>query len=598
MPPKKATKKKTPSPSPPPAKRSTRSKKEDKVDDKKKDVVAKVTKGQSISKGKGKAKQKTPSPSPSPPPKKAPVRKDSKKSNKKSPSPQPKKTVKKSPSPAKKDEEQNLKKLVFTGKAPVDEFVNNRDNYVVYEDAAKVYDCMMNQTNIIGSNNNNKFYVVQLLKSKSSDTYFVFTRWGRVGVSGQQALQPCGGSLEAAKSGYEQKVRDKSVKGDYRILDKDYSINTDPKDAEKLEKLKEDREKESYDKSKLHTKIKELVRLIFDMKMINNQMKEIGYDAKKMPLGKLAASTINKGFDVLKKISEELNKKSHNTTTLQTLTSEFYSQIPHDFGREKAPVINTAQLVKQKLEMLESIQQIQVATKILEEQKDDDTNVIDENFKKLGINMQYLDPSEDKVKIVKEFVKNTHCDTHKNYDLDVLDVFELQKDQDDNRFKKDIGNRMLLWHGSRLTNFVGILSQGLRIAPPEAPVTGYMFGKGVYFADMVSKSANYCAVTRENNTGLILLCDVALGNTNEKFYSDYYANNLPPGKHSTWGKGKTMPPPAQNIPFPGMPEVQVPIGKGAPSGVANTSLLYNEFIVYDVAQIRLKYLIKMKWNYK
>jgi hypothetical protein len=52
-------------------------------------------------------------------------------------------------------------------------------------------------------------------------------------------------------------------------------------------------------------------------------------------------------------------------------------------------------------------------------------------------------------------------------------------------------NRQLLWHGSRLTNWVGILSQGLRIAPPEAPVTGYMFGKGVYFADLSSKSANY-----------------------------------------------------------------------------------------------------------
>jgi poly [ADP-ribose] polymerase len=36
----------------------------------------------------------------------------------------------------------------------------------------------------------------------------------------------------------------------------------------------------------------------------------------------------------------------------------------------------------------------------------------------------------------------------------------------------------MLWHGSRLSNFVGILSQGLRIAPPEAPKTGYMFGKG------------------------------------------------------------------------------------------------------------------------
>ena len=53
----------------------------------------------------------------------------------------------------------------------------------------------------------------------------------------------------------------------------------------------------------------------------------------------------------------------------------------------------------------------------------------------------------------------------------------MTKEVDDKRFKKDIGNRMLLWHGSRLTNFVGIISQGLRIAPPEAPVTGYMFGK-------------------------------------------------------------------------------------------------------------------------
>jgi len=45
----------------------------------------------------------------------------------------------------------------------------------------------------------------------------------------------------------------------------------------------------------------------------------------------------------------------------------------------------------------------------------------------------------------------------------------------------DAGDRRLLWHGSRCTNFGGILSQGLRIAPPEAPVSGYAFGKGLYF---------------------------------------------------------------------------------------------------------------------
>lgn len=53
-----------------------------------------------------------------------------------------------------------MKKLTFTGTAPVDEYVYNRDDFVVYEAGGKIYDCMMNQTNIIGGNNNNKFYVV------------------------------------------------------------------------------------------------------------------------------------------------------------------------------------------------------------------------------------------------------------------------------------------------------------------------------------------------------------------------------------------------------------------------------------------------------
>lgn len=42
-----------------------------------------------------------------------------------------------------------------------------------------------------------------------------------------------------------------------------------------------------------------------------------------------------------------------------------------------------------------------------------------------------------------------------------------------------------------------------------------MFGKGIYFADMVSKSANYCRAGPGNNIGIMLLCDVALGDMYE-----------------------------------------------------------------------------------
>eukprot|EP01050_Picozoa_sp_SAG11_P052093 SAG11_NODE_29992_length_305_cov_0.757282_1_plen_101_part_10 len=50
----------------------------------------------------------------------------------------------------------------------------------------------------------------------------------------------------------------------------------------------------------------------------------------------------------------------------------------------------------------------------------------------------------------------------------------------------------------------------MRIAPPEAPKSGYRFGKGAYFADVIGKSASYCRTTG-SNTMLIMACDVALG---------------------------------------------------------------------------------------
>jgi poly [ADP-ribose] polymerase len=52
-------------------------------------------------------------------------------------------------------------------------------------------------------------------------------------------------------------------------------------------------------------------------------------------------------------------------------------------------------------------------------------------------------------------------------------------------------NRRLLFHGSQLENYLGILKQGLRVCPTEAPTTGYALGKGIYFADTFNKAKSY-----------------------------------------------------------------------------------------------------------
>ena len=112
---------------------------------------------------------------------------------------------------------------------------------------------------------------------------------------------------------------------------------------------------------------------------------------------------------------------------------------------------------------------------------------------------------------------------------------------------------------------------------------------------MVSKSANYCFTNNNNPHGLVLLCEVALGDMHELTCSEYITK-LPKGKHSTKGLGRTHPDP--NSHYTDENGVVMPIGKGINSGNSTTSLLYNEYIVYDTAQIKMKYLFKMEFEYE
>lgn len=111
---------------------------------------------------------------------------------------------------------------------------------------------------------------------------------------------------------------------------------------------------------------------------------------------------------------------------------------------------------------------------------------------------------------------------------------------------------------------------------------------------MVTKSANYCAATHSKNTGLMLLCDVALGNTWE-LPKAHFVKKLPDDKHSVKGTGKTYPHPDEAHKLDD--GVIVPIGKPVEDQKIASDLLYNEYIVYDSAQVNIRYLFKMKFNY-
>ena len=142
----------------------------------------------------------------------------------------------------------------------------------------------------------------------------------------------------------------------------------------------------------------------------------------------------------------------------------------------------------------------------------------------------------------------------------MVDCFKINREGEDKVYNPNkLGNKKLLWHGSRFSNFVGILSQGLRIAPPEAPSTGYLFGKGVYFADIIGKSFPYACPHLSNGVGIYILAEVALGNTRELKRPDHGAADLPKGKDSTHALGSVRPEESGNKKI--LKDVVVPLGK-------------------------------------
>ena len=74
-----------------------------------------------------------------------------------------------------------------------------------------------------------------------------------------------------------------------------------------------------------------------------------------------------------------------------------------------------------------------------------------------------------------------------------------------------------------------------------------------------------------------------------------YVEKLPNNKHSTKGVGNTYPS-EKDVKF--IDGIEVPLGKPTTLTKVNTALLYNEYIVYDVAQVNIKYLLRVDFRFR
>ena len=493
-------------------------------------------------------------------------------------------------------------------KAIVDQYFPNRAQYHIYQDDenyfnGKFFSCTLNKSDL--DKNNNKFYIIQLLEHDSNKSLSLFTRWGRVGVPGQHEVKDVD-STSGPKM-FMKKYRDKT-KGGYQEIFIDYEAEVKKEDLpeENKKKNKNKGAKKKYINT-LDEDIKDLMRLIYDKQMISDNLHEIGYDSKKMPLGKLSPVTLTNGLNILKEIETELKKKNPDGDVLKHLSSNFYTQIPHDFGFQKMAnfIIDSIEKVKNKIDMISTLSDMKITLKILENVDKDDEEYenqeekqLNDYYKKLNCDIKTISPKDKIYDTLNKYLTAEVQDQKDNEfsyyrggsNFSIIKAYELNRHGESDRFK-DFGNKKLLWHGSRITNFVGILSQGLRIAPPEAPSSGYLYGKGVYFADMAKKSSYYCYP--KNNIALILLGDVSLGEEDQRTNFDY---NLPSSlnkkANSIHALGRLEASDGEFIDK----DVYVPNGDIIYNNNCKACNDFAEYIVYKVEQIKLRYLLKIRYN--
>jgi predicted DNA-binding WGR domain protein len=443
------------------------------------------------------------------------------------------------------------------------------------------------------------FYTIKILKT--DDMYTLFTQYGKIGENGK-VKEVKFSDFEGAKKSFEEVFYSK----------------TDNKYGEQFNK-QTDKYDIVFPNAQL-TKTKEVSELLlsrpemiylFDLisneKLIENALKKIQIDIARMPIAKMTKERIEKAEETLKKLKSMLFTKNDNDTLsckeMQDLTSEYYIYMPFevDSKNKNPPLLNTNQIIDLYMANMDIIKHIYVTyTSIIKnKRKNEVSNKYLHIYNNLGCDVEPLDKSTNIYSELLKYVANTHGPTH-GRKLSVINIYTINNEKHNaiyEEYTKNIHNKTLLFHGSAVSNWFSILKNGLYLDSSKigVKITGKMFGNGIYWANVVTKSFNYCNTGLSNGLAILGVGEVALGDMYVPTAADYsLTEKIVNGykKHSTCGKGQNATSSVTTI-----DNINIPNGKLI-STVGTCGLLYDEFVVYNVKQYTFRYLIVVQDNIK
>jgi poly [ADP-ribose] polymerase 2/3/4 len=392
--------------------------------------------------------------------------------------------------------------------------------------------------------NSNKFYIIEFQEGTGRYPYRIYTEYGRMGKNPRQEGRYFQ-SRWSAREEFDKIISSKRSKG-YEHIEVDDGFSFAPSVAKVQTKSSK------TDLSKVNDKVLKFIGKLYQ------EATSYLISSIDTPLGKLSATQVARGLQVLNEIEERLNKGYRD---FDYLSDQFYSIIPVSFGHKvdySKFVIDDYFKLNEKKDLLGVMSSVVKAQDTLEK-------TLEDKYKSLNIKLKALSSRTKEYKRLVDYTTKSQSRNH-SFNIDVQEIYQVEDMVGFKDFNPYKVSTMELFHGSRNENILSILQSGLKIKPQSAVHTGSMFGSGIYFADQSSKSANYCWGFNggaRSDSYFLFICDVATGKVKEYEDAQGHLTSAPYGYNSVLGK------------------------KGR-------SLLHNEYIVYKESQVKVKYIVEFK----
>ena len=372
--------------------------------------------------------------------------------------------------------------------------------------------------------------------SLKNDGTFI-AEWGRVG-SNLQCKYHCLGSIALAKAKFERTKRQKLRKGytEAQVVsskDKQTKVIT-PEELEAIANKQIDCGRDPRSKELIRYLVKSNIHQITSQTDIIYNTATGGFST---PLGKIMPGAI---VEARKYLIQIASTSKSNRYKLRHLVSKYLRLIPQALGNklDESQFCELPEIQRQ----YEILNALEAAVNI---------NTRSQQVFECTINRVPGSTVEGKkiFRQINQLYKSTANQNHVAAKYKLRRIYELDIPSMREAFivkSAKIGNVKQHWHGTKASNLLSILQQGLIIPPAEATqCTGRMFGNGIYGSEQSTKALNY-ATNYWNPSGdfesrvFMLLCDFAMGKeylakgANRRFpVSGYDSTYVAPGAAST-----------------------------------------------------------------